>query len=75
MDKRRNSRYKGHCASFLYMAALCLILSTNVKKAVKLQVKALKEYKNRGKTMMHSQISIIFVADLRNKDSVYNIKV
>ena len=75
MDKRRNSRYKGHCASFFTWLRLCLILSTNVKKAVKLQVKALKEYKIRGKTMMHSQISIIFVADLRNKYSVYNIKV
>lgn len=42
---------------------------------MKKEVKALKEYKNRGKTMMHSQISIIFVADLRNKYSVYNIKV
>lgn len=42
---------------------------------MKKEVKALKEYKNRDKTMMHSQISIIFVADLRNKYSVYNIKV
>ena len=75
MDKRRNSRYKGHCASSFIRLCLCLIPSKNVKKAVKKVMKALKEYKNRGKTMMHSQISIIFVADLRNKYSVYNIKV
>ena len=30
---------------------------------MKKEVKALKEYKNRGKTMMHSQISIIFAED------------